>query len=98
MAEASPQPDPEASRTVAAAREAWQWHHRPLLVFLAEPAPAAFRIQPDRNAVLLVGKDGGVKERTGLDVDLKQIFTRIDGMPIRQAEMRRQARDGEGPR
>jgi hypothetical protein len=41
--------------------------------------------------VLLIGKDGGVKGRYD-SLDLDAIFTRIDGMPMRRAEMRRQQR------
>jgi hypothetical protein len=39
--------------------------------------------------VVLIGKDGGVKGRYQ-ELDLTAIFTRIDSMPMRQAEMRRQ--------
>jgi hypothetical protein len=45
---------------------------------------------PDER-VLLIGKDGGVKGRYDA-LDLAGIFTRIDGMPMRRAEMRRQQR------
>jgi hypothetical protein len=38
-------------------------------------------------AVVLVGKDGGVKYRAG-ELDLGEIFREIDGMPMRQQEMR----------
>ncbi len=40
--------------------------------------------------VVLIGKDGGSKLRL-TDLDLPTIFTTIDGMPMRQAEMRRAA-------
>ena len=33
---------------------------------------------------VLVGKDGGVKLRTGAGVDLQQVFAEIDRMPMRQ--------------
>ncbi len=39
-------------------------------------------------AVVLVGKDGGVKKVWRDPVDPKQIFTIIDRMPMRQLEMR----------
>ena len=43
----------------------------------------------DADTVLLIGKDGGVKIRqTTLDLDV--LFRRIDSMPMRRAEMRRQ--------
>ncbi|WP_202405758.1 MULTISPECIES: DUF4174 domain-containing protein [Halomonadaceae] len=43
--------------------------------------------QPDDVSVVLIGKDGGVKQRSrGLDV--AGIFSLIDTMPMRQREMR----------
>lgn len=39
--------------------------------------------------ILLIGKDGGVKLRAE-QLDLDAIFARIDSMPMRQREMRRQ--------
>lgn len=38
--------------------------------------------------VLLIGKDGGLKNRYS-QLDLQEIYARIDSMPMRQAEMRR---------
>jgi hypothetical protein len=40
--------------------------------------------------VVLLGKDGGVKLRAG-QLDLDAVFARIDSMPMRRREMRRQA-------
>ena len=40
--------------------------------------------------VSLIGKDGGVKSRSG-ELDLEEIFLLIDGMPMRRSEMRQQA-------
>ena len=39
-------------------------------------------------AVVLVGKDGGVKRRETEPVEMSAIFEQIDGMPMRQREMR----------
>lgn len=39
-------------------------------------------------AFVLVGKDGTVKMRGSLETSLDAIFERIDGMPMRQREMR----------
>lgn len=39
--------------------------------------------------VVLIGKDGGVKARAS-SLDLEAIFSRIDSMPMRREEMRRQ--------
>jgi len=46
-------------------------------------------IDPNSFEVLLVGKDGGVKYRKRKSIDPQIIFTLIDGMPMRQQEMRR---------
>jgi hypothetical protein len=43
-------------------------------------------------AVLLVGKDGGVKRRADEPVAMKDIYGQIDGMPMRRAEMRERAK------
>lgn len=37
---------------------------------------------------LLIGKDGGIKSKEHYPIDPKQIFTLIDGMPMRRAEMK----------
>jgi len=39
--------------------------------------------------VILIGKDGGVKLKKDFQVDPETIFTLIDGMPMRRAEMRK---------
>lgn len=44
--------------------------------------------------VLLIGKDGGIKARDQT-LDIEAYFSRIDGMPMRQAEMRGRAPDEE---
>lgn len=40
------------------------------------------------SGLLLIGKDGGVKLKKNFEVLPELIFTRIDGMPMRRAEMR----------
>ncbi len=40
------------------------------------------------NVILLVGKDGGVKERWSEAVDPAAVFALIDAMPMRKREMR----------
>ncbi|MEL6347745.1 MAG: DUF4174 domain-containing protein [Myxococcota bacterium] len=50
---------------------------------------AHFDVAVGETALLLVGKDGGVKVRATPPVDLADIFQRIDAMPMRQQEMRR---------
>jgi hypothetical protein len=48
----------------------------------------SFSIRPGRFTVLLIGKDGGVKLRREGGVELGEIFSLIDSMPMRQREMR----------
>lgn len=45
-------------------------------------------VYPDQFAVVLVGKDTGIKFRSSSPVDMAFIFSLIDSMPIRQQEMR----------
>lgn len=48
------------------------------------------RLQPEGDfAVLLIGKDGGVKLRSAEPVTQDQLFAIIDAMPMRASEMRR---------
>ena len=42
---------------------------------------------------ILIGKDGGEKLRQNGRTDLGEIFSRIDAMPMRQREMKRQTGD-----
>lgn len=39
--------------------------------------------------LVLLGKDGGVKDRQADGFDLSRVFALIDGMPMRRAEVRR---------
>jgi hypothetical protein len=45
-------------------------------------------IEPDTFAVVLVGKDGGVKAHYREPPRLADVFALIDGMPMRRAELR----------
>ena len=47
-----------------------------------------FSIRPGTFTVLLIGKDGGVKLRREGGVELAEIFSLLDSMPMRQREMR----------
>jgi len=49
-----------------------------------------FNIERGEAAVLLVGKDTGVKRRSAEAVAMQDIFAQVDSMPMRQQEMRRQ--------
>ena len=47
----------------------------------------SFEIKPDKFSIVLIGKDGGEKLRQVGRIDFKEIFGRIDAMPMRQSEM-----------
>ena len=51
-----------------------------------------FSIKPGQSMAILIGKDGEVKLRRELPVDLSEIFSVIDAMPMRQQEMRERAK------
>lgn len=55
----------------------------------AQRLQRAFRVQPGQLTLILIGKDGGEKQRQTEDISVNSIFPLIDGMPMRQAEMRR---------
>lgn len=52
----------------------------------------AFDDQVQGYSILLIGKDGGVKMRSKELVAKKDLFALIDGMPMRQREMRMRSR------
>ncbi|MBA3423589.1 MAG: DUF4174 domain-containing protein [Rubrobacteraceae bacterium] len=54
----------------------------------AEYARREYGVEAGRFAVALVGKDGGVKFRADEPVPAREIFDRIDAMPMRRREMR----------
>ena len=47
----------------------------------------SYGVQPGEFAVLLIGKDTGVKRRSNDTVALDDLFSQIDGMPMRRREM-----------
>ena len=51
-----------------------------------------FNIPRGAFAIILVGKDGGIKLRRQEHTKLKDIFSLIDAMPMRQEEMRQKSR------
>lgn len=62
-----------------------------------EPQKAAsfrkrFKIPENTFAVILLGKDGGIKLKRNDHVQLDEIFRLIDSMPMRQEEMRQKGR------
>ena len=52
----------------------------------------AFNVADDAFAVVLIGRDGGEKERWAEPVSAQEIFGKIDAMPMRQQEV--QAKGG----
>ena len=49
---------------------------------------ARFDLPEEEFQVVLVGKDGGVKERRSDQFDIEELFAIIDAMPMRMREMR----------
>ena len=49
-----------------------------------------FGIDDDQFAVLLIGKDGGVKMQADQPPPIETVFDLIDSMPMRQLEMQQQ--------
>ena len=52
-----------------------------------------FSITSNQFTVVLVGKDGGEKLRRESAVDLDEVFSVIDSMPMRQREIRERGRE-----
>jgi hypothetical protein len=52
-----------------------------------------FSAKPGQYTVVLIGKDGGEKLRRGDEVNIAEIFSLIDSMPMRQREMRKGGRE-----
>ena len=53
----------------------------------------AYDVEPGAFTVVLVGKDGTAKRRSAAPVPIESLFEQIDGMPMRQREMRGDGRD-----
>jgi hypothetical protein len=51
----------------------------------------AYNLPADGFYMLLIGKDGTVKERYSQPTEMEAIFSLIDSMPMRQEEMREDA-------
>jgi hypothetical protein len=52
-------------------------------------------LPPDKFEVVLVGKDGTVVLRRHGPIALGDLFTRIDAMPMRRAELRKRANEAQ---
>ena len=53
-----------------------------------------YGVESGRFTVVLVGKDGGEKFRSGEPVSARDLFGRIDAMPMRRREMRHRRERG----
>lgn len=51
----------------------------------------AYKIPKDATAILLIGKDGGVKARWSEQVIPKKVYDLIDAMPMRQQEIQQKS-------
>ena len=71
---------PDEVPAVPVGADEWQW--------LRE----RYNMEAGATELVLIGKDGGVKERLR-EIDLPRLFAAIDRMPMRRAEMRRQRED-----
>ena len=49
-----------------------------------------YGVSRDKNVVLLIGKDGGVKVQQHYIFEASELFRIIDAMPMRREEMKRQ--------
>jgi len=54
-----------------------------------------FDVPPGKFAVILIGKDGGIKLNRKDHTQLEDVFTLIDAMPMRREEMRQKSRISE---
>lgn len=54
----------------------------------AEEARRRFHVNPGEFAVILVGKDGGAKLRSGKPITMEKLEETIDAMPMRKDEMK----------
>lgn len=58
----------------------------------AERLRSTFGVRPDDATAILLGKDGGEKQRQPLAEPLDSLLDLIDGMPMRQREIRERGR------
>ena len=54
----------------------------------AEAVRQRFRVKPEEFRVVLIGKDGDAKWRSGNPVSMEALNGKIDAMPMRKEEMR----------
>lgn len=67
---------------------------RDLITITADAvAQKRYKIPAEELTVILIGKDGGVKDRQIGEIDISRFFPLIDSMPMRRREM--QGRSGQ---
>ncbi len=64
----------------------------PLDPATGERLRSTFGVRPDDATAILIGKDGGEKQRQPLGERLDPLLDLIDGMPMRQRETRERGR------
>ena len=72
-----------------------QFENQPLSASHVQKLRAELGVKRGTKALILLGKDGGVKWRAALATDLREIFMRVDAMPMRRAEMREKLETGQ---
>ncbi|MEL6481113.1 MAG: DUF4174 domain-containing protein [Pseudomonadota bacterium] len=83
--------DPRLAEQIAefrAAAEELRERDNVVIVGTGDDTALARRFRPEGFTVILVGKDGGEKLRTSRVVRAKELNLLIDGMPMRQREIR----------
>ncbi|MBO6783603.1 MAG: DUF4174 domain-containing protein [Alphaproteobacteria bacterium] len=66
----------------------------PSMALKAATLRQRYGIEDNKTAVLLIGKDGGVKMRRASAIPLQDLFETIDKMPMRMREARLQMESG----
>lgn len=62
---------------------------RVLQVTAASELNKKYKVKPGSFVVILVGKDGGEKHRTSSIIQVEELFSLIDAMPMRRNEMKK---------
>ncbi len=53
------------------------------------------RSEPTARELILIGKDGSIKRRAPLEIELREIFMQIDDMPMRREEIQEKIEAGQ---
>jgi hypothetical protein len=52
-----------------------------------------YKVDTTQYTVILIGKDGSEKYRTNKIIEIDQLFSIIDAMPMRKSKMRKRSKD-----